>query len=339
MSEPPKADIVILRQDEPSWTSEQLQFLPDGIRDVQASHVLIEFKYTESLNEIGLRQTVGYDHFYGQYKVPRRDLQSFVISSITPEKKFFDTFGYKETEVEGVYQSPFPLLNRIPLILLNELADKPYNAFVQCFASHRKIRQRAFRRLKDRDWGVVSEEAWAFVYGLQNQMAQRGKIMEQVIPDEGITPEMLIDIGMNMRKGLLPHLSIEERLTGVDLGELLAAIDPEMYLSKIDSKEILARLEPEERLAGLEPEERLAGLEPEERLAGLEPEERLAGLEPEERLAGLEPEERLAGLEPEERLAGLEPEERLAGLEPEEIERLKAFLATFPNTQNDSNNQ
>ncbi|MBF0226135.1 MAG: hypothetical protein HQK76_11830 [Desulfobacterales bacterium] len=50
MSEPPKADILILRRDNDHWTEEQKQRLPDGIRQSKASHILIEFKYTESFN-------------------------------------------------------------------------------------------------------------------------------------------------------------------------------------------------------------------------------------------------------------------------------------------------
>jgi len=46
---PPKVDILLLRRDTAAWTPEQLALLPDGIRDCNAGHVLIEFKYTESL--------------------------------------------------------------------------------------------------------------------------------------------------------------------------------------------------------------------------------------------------------------------------------------------------
>lgn len=63
MSEPPRADIILLRQEGRQWTPMQLRFLPDGIRDTVARHVLIEFKFTESLTIAGLRQIIGYDHF------------------------------------------------------------------------------------------------------------------------------------------------------------------------------------------------------------------------------------------------------------------------------------
>lgn len=42
MDNPPEADVILLRREGDTWTNEQLQYLPDGIRDVSAQHVLIE---------------------------------------------------------------------------------------------------------------------------------------------------------------------------------------------------------------------------------------------------------------------------------------------------------
>jgi len=52
MNRPPRADILILRRQPAHWTAPQLERLPDGVRDSQASHILLEFKYTESLSVI-----------------------------------------------------------------------------------------------------------------------------------------------------------------------------------------------------------------------------------------------------------------------------------------------
>jgi hypothetical protein len=46
MNKPPKADILIIRREQATWTEPQRQRLPDGLRDSQASHLLLEFKYT-----------------------------------------------------------------------------------------------------------------------------------------------------------------------------------------------------------------------------------------------------------------------------------------------------
>src|SRR4051812_35809265 len=65
-SNPPKADILLLRRSGNTWTTEQLPFLPDGIRNSRASHILIEFKYRETIREETFQQAVGYDYFYQQ---------------------------------------------------------------------------------------------------------------------------------------------------------------------------------------------------------------------------------------------------------------------------------
>ncbi len=46
MSSPPEADILLLRRQGRQWSEEQKARLPDGIRDSDAKHILIEFKYT-----------------------------------------------------------------------------------------------------------------------------------------------------------------------------------------------------------------------------------------------------------------------------------------------------
>ena len=42
MSEPPKADLLLLRRNGRRWSEEQRKLLPDGIRDRQARHHLLE---------------------------------------------------------------------------------------------------------------------------------------------------------------------------------------------------------------------------------------------------------------------------------------------------------
>jgi len=44
MTEPPEADILLLRRQSRQWTAAQRDFLPDGIRDSNASRILIKFK-------------------------------------------------------------------------------------------------------------------------------------------------------------------------------------------------------------------------------------------------------------------------------------------------------
>ncbi|HRJ41292.1 MAG: hypothetical protein KJZ86_09625 [Caldilineaceae bacterium] len=53
-SEPPKFDILLLRRKTARWTDQQRALLPDGIRESNAAHHLLEFKYSESVGEDSL---------------------------------------------------------------------------------------------------------------------------------------------------------------------------------------------------------------------------------------------------------------------------------------------
>ena len=64
MSEPPKTDILLLRKEHRRWIKAQLERLPDGVRDCRAKHILLEFKYTESINENAFLQALCYDYLY-----------------------------------------------------------------------------------------------------------------------------------------------------------------------------------------------------------------------------------------------------------------------------------
>ena len=49
MVNPPEADILLLRRETAQWTEQQRLRLPDGIRNTRAQHILLEFKYSESV--------------------------------------------------------------------------------------------------------------------------------------------------------------------------------------------------------------------------------------------------------------------------------------------------
>ena len=125
LTEPPEADILLLRQNESGcWTPEQRERLPDGIRDSSCSDILLEFKYTESINRRAFLQILVYDTLYKESQKKRnRQVQSFLISSRSVRQKTLDHFEYFPTEIKGVYRSENTLLKPISLILLNQLED------------------------------------------------------------------------------------------------------------------------------------------------------------------------------------------------------------------------
>ncbi len=239
MNNPPEVDILLLRKNISKWTKAQLERLPDGIRDSKAEHILIEFKYTESINEKAFRQTLAYDTFYRRIqKLPEEKVQTFLVSAKTPRKSVLDDFQFVNTKQPGVYQSHNHLLRTIPLLLLNELSSKPHNAFIRCFASRKKEKLTAFNELEKHNLSSFNMQLQWFITGLWKtwfQMGGQGM-------DKELTPEKVIEMGKMWGKSYLASLPAKERLKG---------------------------LKPAERLEGLKPAERLKGLNSAERLEGL----------------------------------------------------------------------
>ena len=255
MGEPPEADILLLRKNQSRWTEEQRSRLPDGIRDSRATHILIEFKYTESVNKKVLIQTLCYDYLYKKsQELKEHDVQTFLASSRTPRESTLEKFGWQITGKPGVYQNLHPLTEFITLILLNELADTPHNAWIKCFASRKQEKKSAFEMLMSKSFSSLNRRLQWFIEGLFHYLFKTGgKDM-----DIEITPDDVMKIGKKWQMA------------------------------------ILSGLKPEDRLAGLAPKDRLAGLAPKDRLAGLALKDRLAGLTPKDRLAGIEPGDILA---------------------------------------------
>jgi hypothetical protein len=120
MINPPEADILLLRRKGQNWTEKQRKRLPDGIRDSHATHILIEFKATESLSKETFIQAAAYEYFYKQsQKLTEDEIQTFVISAIQPQKANREQYGYQTQIQAGVYQSDQIAFNHITLISLS----------------------------------------------------------------------------------------------------------------------------------------------------------------------------------------------------------------------------
>jgi hypothetical protein len=293
MGDLPQADIVLLRRDTPTWTKAQLARLADGLRHTNATDILIEFKYSESINEDAFLQILCYDTFYKRAKLLKTaTLQSFLVSSQTPRADTLTEWGYVETEYKGVYRTQDKMLSRIILILLNPLADEPHNAFLKCFASRPAEKRKAFTTL-GRSWAdLLTDNLGNLFSGLQKLWHSLiGEILMKS-PKQAPTPEEVMEMGRNWLKAQVARLPLEERLEG---------LKPE---------EVFSLYTPTERLMGLK-----QGLKPEEVFSLYAPTERLMGLK-----QGLKPEEVVSLYAPQERVKGLKPEEILDQLDPAQIE-------------------
>ena len=250
LGKPPKADILLLRREGEAWNAAQRARLPDGVRDSAAAHVLVEFKYTESVNETALAQAVAYDHFYRQgQRLSEEQALTVLLSARTPRKDRLEKWGYEE-EQKGVFCSHLPLLRRVRLLVLNRLPPQPHNAFVKLFASRKREREAAFAAL-DMPMVAESPDLHAYMVGLQMALEVKGEVNMA----EMLTPEKVMEIGEKVRQRILEMASPEERMKGLDLNK----VNPKLR------QRILEMASPEERLSGLDPNEILAGINTAER--------------------------------------------------------------------------
>ena len=120
-------------------------------------HVLIEFKYSESVNQDVLFQALSYRHLYLKVqKLKPERLHTVIISSKTPSQKFRMDFGYQESYRLGVWRSNNIMLGILHILVLNDLSDAPHNLFIKCFASRKKEKERSFRKLFEFSWKQLS---------------------------------------------------------------------------------------------------------------------------------------------------------------------------------------
>jgi hypothetical protein len=266
MAESPEADVLLIRRNQQRWTEAQRDLLPDGIRDTQADHVLIEFKYSESVNRDAIFQALTYRYLYLKVqKLQPERLHTVIISSKTPSQKFRVDFGYQESDRPGVWHSNCAILDILHILVLNDLSNAPHNLFIKCFASRKKEKKRSLKKLFESSWKQLSTSLLQIFIGMWNihASAQEGKdIMEYEL-----TPERVMEIGKGFEDAFLACLPIDKRLKGLKPEDIFARFKPE---------DILARLKPEERIAGLKLEDILASSSAEDIMAYIKKREKMA---------------------------------------------------------------
>ncbi|MEO5330623.1 MAG: hypothetical protein H7839_01260 [Magnetococcus sp. YQC-5] len=189
----PRADIIMIQRKEAGRTEEQRLLLADGLRDLDVSHILAELKITESLDEKTLSWISMYDTLYLETAhLERHQLQSVIISAITPRREYLERFVFKPVGLEGVYESTPCWGGMIRLIFLNELADKPHNAPLKCFASRQEERKKAFATIKNTDLFKLSVSFCQITTSLWRLLMKDSLNSSEM---EEITPDYLIQFG------------------------------------------------------------------------------------------------------------------------------------------------
>ena len=257
MADRPKADILLLRKETPEWTPEQLERLPDGIRDTKADHILIEFKYSESVGLSAFQQAVGYDYFYRDSKdLTTRQVKTFLLNSKTTKKDTLDRFSYSPTDESGVHRSGNPMLEAVPLLTLNDLSKEPHNAYVKCFASRMQEKRAAFRILKGRNISPLSMRLLRLLQGLWKLwFSKGGDFMKQEL-----TPEDVMEMGKMWGDAYLSSLSpedlvkavgTEDLVRAVGTEDLVRAVGTEDFVRAVGTKNIVKAIGSEEILKGM----------------------------------------------------------------------------------------
>jgi len=219
MSKPPRADLLLLRNQHPHWTEEQRARLPDGIRDTDASHVLIELKYTESTNIWAIRQAMFNDYIYMESKLrdnpefdgdPEAVLSTFLLSSKSPSQETLARLGFYPTDKAGIYQCDDLIKGRVTILSLNDLAREPHNALVKCFASKPAEQEAAFTMLVESGMLHVMPDLLWLLQGLEKTLVERGGLKMREREDVvEITPEYLIEVGKSIFEQNLPHTPVD----------------------------------------------------------------------------------------------------------------------------------
>jgi hypothetical protein len=219
-AEPPRADLLLLRRQQSRWNDAQRQRLADGLRDTDASHLLIEFKYTEGLSENAFVQLLSYDYFYRRHRrLSRDDVACFLVSATTPRSNLLTRLGFYPTDRAGVYgRNDHPLLAAMQVILLNELTPAAHNAFLKCFASQRQEQEVSFRVLQHHELLGSSLQVERLLYGLWRLLMKNAPELQE------ITPEYVMQLGQELIDAVLDftpadkvmkHFTAEERLAGL----------------------------------------------------------------------------------------------------------------------------
>ncbi|MEO5330625.1 MAG: DUF4351 domain-containing protein [Magnetococcus sp. YQC-5] len=189
----PKADIILIQRKEGGRTEEQRLLLADGLRELDASHILAELKITESLTEKTLTWLSMHDTSYLETaKLERHPLRSVIISAITPRQEYLDRFVFEPVGPNGVYQSKPYWGGMIRLILLNELANEPHNAPLKCFASRLEERKKAFETIRQTGLNKLSVSFGQITTSLW-RLLMKGSLNSPEM--EGVTSDYLIQFG------------------------------------------------------------------------------------------------------------------------------------------------
>jgi len=232
---PPKLDVLIIRRTGARWSKAQLEFLPDGIRQSDCKHVILELKDTESINKTAIFQTIGYFGSYLRLKQFKPEkVCAFIVSSKTPQKRVLKQIGFEQTDIKGIYRSKDCLLSNIQLISLNDLSDAPYNLWIKLFSSKITQRLSVLKRILAFDLKKFNSGLVSILVKILNFWNMIGEIsMQRIQKDILYESDCISD---ELAAWFLSMFKPEDRLRGLQPEDVFKQFKPEDRLNGLDLK-------------------------------------------------------------------------------------------------------
>ncbi|MDJ0840335.1 MAG: hypothetical protein QNK37_27745 [Acidobacteriota bacterium] len=218
ISKPPRADLILIRREEPEWTEEQRARLCEGIRDCRAPRVFLEQKHTESVNSRVIRRAIANDvHLKDSLGLEEGDLASYIVTSKTPDSYTLRDHGYQLTDKPGVYRSNQQSASYVDMIILNELENTPYNVAFKLFASRMKEQYAVLQLLNSGEIPWAEESWYWFAKGIcKVSLEAEESIMQKV------SQEFLREIGRSFTSLGVMDLVTDHLKESNELTNLLA---------------------------------------------------------------------------------------------------------------------
>ena len=195
------------------------------IRQSKCKHVILELKYSESINKTAIFQTIGYLGSYLRLKQLKPEkVCAFIVSSKTPQRRMLKQIGFEQTDIKGLYRSKDCLLSNIQLISLNDLSDAPYNLWIKLFSSKINQRLSVLKRILAFDLKKFNSDLVSILIKILKFWNMIGEISMQRIQKDilyetnGISDELAAwFLSLLKPEDRLRGLGPEERLNGLDL--------------------------------------------------------------------------------------------------------------------------
>ena len=252
---PPKLDVLIIRRKGNRWTDEQLKFLPDGIRQKECKYVILELKYTESINQIAIFQTLGYLGYYSSLKnININDVCTFLISAKTPNKKTLSKLSFVKTTIKGLYAPKDKLLKPLSLITLNDLSEEHYNLWIKLFSSKKKHKLSALQKLLSLDLKKMSQELITILFKIIAFWLKTGEINMQTV-QKNVSQEMLNGISEDVVELFFSLINPERIIRRFKPEDVIPQFKPEDVITQFKPEDVIPKFKPEERLKGLDIED------------------------------------------------------------------------------------